>query len=147
MRDPKSIEAAANNATLNDLNDSVAILDYAKKQGIDITQAAAICMRFGVRKGNAYGKRKAHEAYMLLHEYQGREDKKRLPAKRIIDASKWIKNPAELRELAAFLEGQAAAVEACIAKFPDDDYQFIDGDNPNAWFNNDVNSDGTEEVK
>ena len=141
------IEKAEKSTTLNDVKSAEAVLDYAKAHGYDEHQAAAMCLRAGIHTGNVFGKKRAKEAFDLLHEYQGREDKKNLPEKRIKDAAQWIHDAKLLRELAAFLEGRAAAVESGMAAFPDDEYTRVDGEPANAFIrDNDVNSDGTEEV-
>ena len=57
------IADAANGTTFSDVKYSGAVLDYARKNGYTSDQAAAICVRVGIRLGNKFGKRKACDAF------------------------------------------------------------------------------------
>ena len=155
---PEVLASLAGRTTLNDFKTAEQIFRFAKSNGYSVTDAAAFCLRHGIRIGRRTSAPTAYEAYRLLHEYQGRNDKSRLPAQRIMKAAEWIHSPAELRALAEFLAARAENVEAGIAVFPDDDMpqlpdQLPDqlraqaGQDQTGSTDIDVNSDGIKEVE
>lgn len=131
---PDFIENIFNSATLNDIHSAREVLAFGQDRGYAPEEIAAACVRFGVRTGSTYGKSLARKAYDLLREYKARPDRKRVPLDRLKNAAACLDDPAQLRELAAFMVGRAAALEAGIGGDPGDP-------------DNDVNSDGNVEVE
>ena len=141
----KTLKSVSGGTTLNDFKLAEQIFEYARRNGYGATDAAAFCIRYGIRIGRRTSAPTACDAYKLLHEYQGRNDKSRLPSQRILKAVEWIRDASELRALADFLNARAENVEAGIAVFPDDDIPYLPDQAGSA--DNDVNSDGIKEVE
>ncbi len=149
--DKNNLASVFARTTLNDFKTAEQIYEFAQRKGYGATDATAFCLRYGIWIGRRTSAPKAREAYKLLHEYQGRYDKSRLPSQRILKAAEWIRDASELRALAEFLIARAENVEAGIAAFPDDDIPTPDDDIPSppdqtGNTDNDVNSDGIKEV-
>lgn len=126
--DTAAIQTAFDLANIDDIHNAEDIQRFSIKAGYRASDSIAAGIRFGFIRGKANGNRRAQEAHTRLHEYIGTQDKSAPPAQRIRNATTWIDDPAVLRELAAFLEGRAAALEAGSATVkelepaPDPDY-------------------------
>lgn len=131
---PAEIQAAFDRANLEDMRNAAEIQSFSKRAGYRASDSVAAGIRFGFIRGKANGNRRAQEAHTRLHEYIGTQDKSQPPAVRIRNAATWIDAPAVLRELAAFMEGRAAALEAGTAAVkalepdPDPDMDFSEDD-------------------
>lgn len=145
--DDNTIQAAFDRANIEDMKNAEDIQRFSIREGYRASDSVAAAIRFGYMRGKANGNRRAQEAHTRLHEYIGVQDKDKPPADRIRNAASWINTPDVLRELAAFMEGRAATLEAGTAKVkplepePDPDEE---REEPDTEF--DVYSNGQEEV-
>lgn len=143
--DINAIQTAFDMANIGDMRNAEDIQKFSIQNGYRASDSIAAGIRFGFIRGKANGNRRAQEAHNRLHDFLGTRDKNDPPADRIRHAAYLIDSPDVLRELAAFLAGRAAMLEACneTSKPVDDTPATPDH---SGTPDNDVNSDGEMEV-